>query len=702
MGKHQNSRRVVPVVASSPSTTTANSSSSAGNNNNQSGAQEHPSMTTYPLSYYFDIHHHHNNNNNTSNYYYSHNNNNSNSGNLNTTSMTTIATTGSSSPPQRATHPILMNNDNGRSSSMDHPISMVAARDEAFAQQQRNMNDREGDSRVPPQTNFNANTQIFFQTTVTNLPHVPTEEKNLEELKQRNREIYGNQYQLWRQYKEKNSRPPTSVYDLKNQSLTRKLTAKIHSNQPPPPSIQDWSRQGYKLQITAKGHPFLVRDTFDVSKQQLKQKEKKIRVWARWSTMEDAYGLGVKLYFDFARIMIVLNALLFFIQFLNIAAHIAVDFQDIRNSLALDLSIFDLLYSSAYSKNLYWVWISTNALCIFISLAIGPIYWWIVHTYYEKRDLYDCEENILDEESNKIKENQKTKLIDHIVRMILSYFVFFIFMMVAFVVTMGFTILQNVNAMYQLADSTFSENTNILTAISIAISIVISLMSFIWKKICVYLTNFERHKTWSAYRKHNTFKFLFFKLFSVFVMGFTKGFFATPCVIKVMGNQYMIQMVTDFCLSITVEFLLPWIIYKVRGSLNKDKEVVIHKPEFDVSEEYLELIYRQYIIYNGFVSFPLITLIGFVASLFELYLDKFRLIKLSSKPPLTTGSVKSVVAGFLILASILAIINWGGGNLYILSGFYWCNTPSDIECAPCVLTSTGKIPNLIKLMFESY
>ncbi|KAG2386685.1 hypothetical protein C9374_002429 [Naegleria lovaniensis] len=693
MGK-QKRRQVVPVVdeTSSSATTSSNVPTSTISTQDQ-----HPSMTTYPLAYYFD--HHRNNHNNNINVYY--NTNHSNGGNLNTTATTTAA---SSSSPQRTSHPILTNNDRGRSSSMDHPISItVGSRDEAsVAQQQKTMNDREG-MAVVPQTNINqtnVNVNLYVQPTIAALPHIPTEEKNLEELKQRNREMYGNQYQLWRAYKEKNSRPTTSTYDLKNHSLTRKLTSKLHSNQPPPPSIHDWSQQGYKLQITAKGHPFLVKDTYDKSKQQVK--EKKIRVWARWSAMEDAYGLGVKLYFDFARIMIVLNALLFFIQFLNIAAHIAVDLQDIRNSLALDLSIFDQLYSSSYSKNLYWVWISTNALCIFISLAIGPIYWWIVHTYYEKRDLYDCEENILDEESNKIKENQKTKLIDHIARMILSYFVFFIFMMVAFVVTMGFTILQNVNAMYQLADSTFSENTNILTAISIAISVVISVMSFIWKKICVYLTNFERHKTWSAYRKHNTFKFLFFKLFSVFVMGFTKGFFATPCVIKIMGNQYMIQMVTDFCLSVSVEFLLPWIIYKVKGSLTKNKETIIHKPEFDVSEEYLELIYRQYIIYNGFVSFPLITLIGFVASLFELYMDKFRLIKLSSKPPLTTGSVKSVVAGFLILASVLAIINWGGGNLYILSGFYWCNTPSDIECAPCVLTSTGKIPNLIKLMFESY
>jgi len=167
-----------------------------------------------------------------------------------------------------------------------------------------------------------------------------------------------------------------------------------------------------------------------------------------------------------------------------------------------------------------------------------------------------------------------------------------------------------------------------------------------------------------------------------------------------MGNQYMIQIVTDFLISSTLELCAPFIAYKVKDMFSKEG-VIVSKPEFDVAEEYLELIYRQYLIYNGFVSFPLITLIGFASSVAELYFDKFRLIKMSHKPPLTTGSVKSVVFMFLMIAAILPILNWAGGNAYILSGYYWCNTPSDIECSPCALTNNGRFPNVIQAMFES-
>ncbi|EFC50094.1 predicted protein [Naegleria gruberi] len=546
----------------------------------------------------------------------------------------------------------------------------------------------------------------------------------MEDVRRRNREVYGNQYQIWRNYKEK-TKSTMNVHDaMKSKSNSVKNFLHINNHRMDPMTIQELRDQGYIVKMTPKGQPYIVRDkalTAVVSNNNIQpvkeeKEEKKLSFFCRWSAIEDAYGLGVKLYFDFARLMIVLNAFLFCIQLFNIIVHLVVDYQDIANSFSsFDLSIIDQLYASTYSRSLYWVWISTNALCIVISLAFGPLYWWIIHTYYEKRDLYDCEENFLDSESDKIKENQKIRLLEYLFRMILSYSVFAIFMMISFSVTMGFTILQNVNAMYELADSTFSANGNILTAISIGISVVISVMSFIWKKICAYLTNFgmlvnyfidsniyfsERHKTWSSYRKHNTFKFLFFKLFSVFVMGFTKGFFATPCVIKVMGNQYMIQMFIDFSMAFLVELVFPLIARKVKELVKKD-DTPVPKPDFDVSEEYLELIYRQYLVYNGFVSFPLITLIGLVASIFEVYLDKFRLLKIAAKPPLTTGSVKSVVTFFAILAAILPIFNWAGGNLYILSGYYWCNAPSDIECSACTITDNGRFPNLIKAMFES-
>ena len=233
-----------------------------------------------------------------------------------------------------------------------------------------------------------------------------------------------------------------------------------------------------------------------------------------------------------------------------------------------------------------------------------------------------------------------------------------------------------------------------------AISIVIGIINFIWNKITISLTNFEKHRTWSGYRTHNTFKYLFFKLFNVFFMGFTKGLFNVPCVVRTLGNQYLIQMLMDFFVFNGIELIVPYVVYVIHKYRNKGSDEAI-RPDFDVSEEYLEVIYRQYLIYCGMASFPMMTFLGLIASITELYLDKLRLLKLCKKPPMTNGSVKSVVCFFLIVAAILPMLNWGGGNIYPLTGLFWCNTPNNLECEPCRVFDGGEnyIPNLINMMY---
>jgi len=239
-----------------------------------------------------------------------------------------------------------------------------------------------------------------------------------------------------------------------------------------------------------------------------------------------------------------------------------------------------------------------------------------------------------------------------------------------------------------------------LTLISLAISIVIAFVNFLWKKACTRLTNFEKHRTWSGYRTHNTIKLLFFKLINVFVMGFTKGLFNVPCVVRSLGNQYLIQILLDFFVFNSIEIAVPYLVYLFKKATNKGSDEDA-KSEFDVSEEYLEIIYRQYVIYCGMTSFPMITFVACISSVLELYFDKLRLLRFCRKPPMINGSAKSVVTFFLIVIAILPMMNWGGGNLYTLIGVFWCNTSNNLECEPCRIFSGRHtyIPNLIELIY---
>ncbi|KAG2373881.1 hypothetical protein C9374_011766 [Naegleria lovaniensis] len=470
----------------------------------------------------------------------------------------------------------------------------------------------------------------------------------------------------------------------------------------------------YTVMRTARGQPYLLKTGLDIDEVKEVQNEfSQIRLpfCCSWKTLEDHYGLGVRLYFDFGRLVIVLNAILLFFQLINFIPHLIIDtiyIQTFTNFFKGEFSnyggLIDILYGSSYDPNLYILWVVTSSFSILATVLFGPIYWFVVRRSFQKRDVYDMEEADMalafDADADIIKENVETPTLHRVGRYLVSYSIFVGFLILSCAITIGFTILQNFTTIYEAADAVFSQNTGYLTLISIGISCVVNIVNFIWKKICIYLTNFEKHKTWSGYRTHNTMKYLFFKLFNVFLMGFTKGLFNVPCVIRTLGNQYLIQMILDFVVFNAIELILPYIEYYIKKKRNKGSDENV-RPDFDVSEEYLELIYRQYIIYCGMTSFPMITLIAFVASILELYLDKWRLLKLCKKPPMINGSVKTVVSFFLIITAILPMINWGGGNIYPMVGVYWCNTPSNLECEPCRILNGNEnyITNFVNKLY---
>ena len=333
----------------------------------------------------------------------------------------------------------------------------------------------------------------------------------------------------------------------------------------------------------------------------------------------------------------------------------------------------------------------------------SPLYYLYVVTKFNAHDLVDVEESdlkLFDADGDKIIENVNVTNTEKLLRFALSYVLFGMSLLMACGVTIGFTILQNFTTLYTSADTNFATNSIYITLISLAISSVISVVNFLWKTVCTKLTNFEKHKTWSGYRTHNTFKRLFFKLINVFVMGFTKGFFNVPCVVRTLGNQYLIQMLLEFFVFNGTELIVPYCKTTLKSFFNKGGDEDI-KPEFDISDEYLEVVYRQYIVYCGMASFPMITLLASIASVFELYLDKWRLLKVCQKPPVINGSAKSVVTFFLVVISILPLMNWGGGSLYTLIGIFWCNTTNNLECEPCKVFGAGEtfIPNIIGSLY---
>jgi TMC domain len=88
------------------------------------------------------------------------------------------------------------------------------------------------------------------------------------------------------------------------------------------------------------------------------------------------------------------------------------------------------------------------------------------------------------------------------------------------------------------------------------------------------------------------------------------------------------------------------------------------RPQFELTPNYLEIIYRQYVIFIGMVASPLVSLLAVVATAVEYVLDKATLTRIAKKPPRSVESNRSLVTVFAFAVAIAAMINIGSGNIY--------------------------------------
>jgi hypothetical protein len=287
--------------------------------------------------------------------------------------------------------------------------------------------------------------------------------------------------------------------------------------------------------------------------------------------------------------------------------------------------------------------------------------------------------------------------------------VFIVLLLIQLLVTLVLTLSMNFSTLFTVVGSVGTQllaNQWVMTPFSIAMSAVIAIMNIVFQALSEVLTNFERHKTYTGHRKHHAFKSIMFRLINVFLASLVKGFFSVPCILTVIGNQFLIQIVIDFLLTNVFNILVPYIKYRIFRKLKPDK-AESYRPDFDVVEQHLNDVYKLYVVYNGMCAFPYIALLGFVLSIVDMYLAKFLLLRLCKKPPVTIGSVKSMVSFFMMFAALLAVLNFGGGNLYSIIGWFWCNPPKGgseaCESVQCGIfqgvPTAGFIPSLAPLMF---
>jgi len=250
-----------------------------------------------------------------------------------------------------------------------------------------------------------------------------------------------------------------------------------------------------------------------------------------------------------------------------------------------------------------------------------------------------------------------------------------------------------------LAQLTIENNSFVF---SIALSGFLAVSNLIWQKVCEWLTMLEGHYTWTAFRKHQTVKVYAWKTINISTIFFSRylvrvyfqwlvtnvpfyGTFATQntnleyCSLEYDAETFLINVIMEFTVIRAASVMGPWLLYRFWAMCNVDKAGYYSdkgRPEFDVSTEYLELLYRQFVLYLAMSVCPLVAPLSFLGNLWEYPIDKWTLLNLARTPPILRGSMRSFLVFFMFITALNGLIMFPQGTAWVLAGFNYgqhCN-----------------------------
>ena len=184
----------------------------------------------------------------------------------------------------------------------------------------------------------------------------------------------------------------------------------------------------------------------------------------------------------------------------------------------------------------------------------------------------------------------------------------------------------------------------------------IKFVSITFKMACTYLTKLEKHKFWSDYRKWDCFKLFVFKVANIIVLNFTtrETMLNTDddsCALEYMSETVYYVLLCDIGMNSCSAIFTNITLRRMNSTKaqNSAKANSASMPTFVLSDEYVEAVYRSYLVFSGFFVAPAMPLIGLIGCLFEYWLDKYRLLRMCAKPVRTNLTFKNVIVFFYFI-----------------------------------------------------
>ncbi|KAL0237321.1 hypothetical protein PCE1_000718 [Barthelona sp. PCE] len=352
-------------------------------------------------------------------------------------------------------------------------------------------------------------------------------------------------------------------------------------------------------------------------------------------------GTGIRLLLEFERFIAVTNILSFILALINIIPG--------YSSAEVDgvVSHFSIGH---YGSSVAGIWRLTTLINAIMWFSFPFLYFRSMKVKLKDMKSESLEGTIYDE----IKENRSVGFIQRFFRIIVAY------------ITLSCLIFLVGIVSFKLTD--YFQGS---TVGSFVLSGIISTVNFLGKKFTRKLTLFEKHKTYTGLQVHNTFKLFAYKVSTVVAMYIAKyAVYNGDCYYNDIAKQIATLMITDLVVFNGLELLAP--------VLAKCKEGSDGKP-LDLADEFLEVIYRQFIVYSAIIFAPALSLFAFFINWVEFKIDRYKIMNQMYIPRKNHTVMNKSLAFYLLIDAAIAFLGPPNGVLHMLfrntsnSKFATCN-----------------------------
>ena len=290
--------------------------------------------------------------------------------------------------------------------------------------------------------------------------------------------------------------------------------------------------------------------------------------------------------------------------------------------------------------------------------------------------------NVLPEEMGFVERNLRTRSLSRVVRRAVSHVLFLVALAAAAAVQAA-VVFRKV-ASVDLADYIPDTSLGVASFTSISVwdflvLLVNNVLDFLGRSVAGWLTHLEAHKRRITHSRHKTVKLFVFKFVVVNTMYITqklvyvaRGYYTSECPMRPVASKFLVFMVMNLTVGNISNWLVPLVLHRrVRRAQRRSKP---YKPvQFDIAFEYMELFYRQYVMYLGMTVFPAIVPIAIIINLIEYASDKYRLLLLSRETKKVVLSAFNQWAYFvpctMSVLAVLAFVFWPDGAMWSLNLF---------------------------------